>query len=208
MKILHITCSPRGEQSVSYRLSQRVMDRLLTQHPAAQIVTRDLWAEPLPHIDGEYASALGGGMRDGARTANGRAMSSQALSERLIAELRDADYVVIATPMHNFTVPSVLKAWLDHVVRIGVTFNVTPEGKVGTLADRPVYIAVSSGGYRSGERARQPDFLEPYLRALLPTIGLKNLSFLSVQATAAGPETTTAAFAAVERELGRQFVAA
>lgn len=201
MKILHITCSPRGEQSVSYLLSQRVMDRLLTQHPAAQIVTRDLCAEPLPHIDSEYAAALGGGMRDGARVGNGRAASSQALSERLIAELRDADYVVIATPMHNFTVPSVLKAWLDHVVRIGVTFNVTPEGKVGTLADRPVYIAVSSGGYRSGERARQPDFLEPYLRALLPTIGLKNLSFLSVQATAAGPETTTAAFAAVEREL-------
>ncbi|MYM89171.1 flavodoxin family protein [Rugamonas sp. FT82W] len=197
MKILHITCSPRGPQSVSYRLSQRVMDRLLTQHPAAQIVTRDLCAEPLPHIDGEYATALGGG----AKPANGRAASSLALSDRLIAELRDADYVVIATPMHNFTVPSVLKAWLDHVVRIGVTFNATPEGKVGTLADRPVYIAVSSGGYRSGERARQPDFLEPYLRALLPTIGLKNLSFLSVQATASGPE-------AVERELGGQFAAA
>ncbi|NVD70606.1 NAD(P)H-dependent oxidoreductase [Duganella sp. BJB1802] len=204
MKILHITCSPRGPQSVSYRLSQRVMDRLLTQHPAAQIVTRDLCAEPLPHIDGDYATALGGG----AKPANGRAASSLALSDRLIAELRDADYVVIATPMHNFTVPSVLKAWLDHVVRIGVTFNVTPEGKVGTLADRPVYIAVSSGGYRTGERARQPDFLEPYLRALLPTIGLKNLSFLSVQATAAGPETTTAAFAAVERELDDCVVAA
>lgn len=197
MKILHITCSPRGPQSVSYRLSQRVMDHLLSRHPAAQIVTRDLGAEPLPHIDGEYAAALGGG----AKVANGRAMSSHALSERLIAELRDADYVVIATPMHNFTVPSVLKAWLDHVVRIGVTFNVTPEGKVGTLADRPVYIAVSSGGYRTGERARQPDFLEPYLSALLPTIGLKNLSFLSVEATVAGPE-------AVEREISERFVAA
>ena len=194
MKILHITCSPRGQQSVSYRLSQRVMDRLLSQHPAAQIVTRDLWAEPLPHVDGEYAGALGGA-KDGARVANGRATSSLALSERLIAELRDADCVIIATPMHNYTVPSALKAWLDHVVRIRVTFNVTPEGeKIGTLADRPVYIAVSSGGYRIGERARQPDFLEPYLRAILPTIGLKNLSFLSVEATVAGPE-------AVEREL-------
>ncbi|GJJ05013.1 FMN-dependent NADH-azoreductase [Duganella rhizosphaerae] len=200
MKILHITCSPRGQQSVSYRLSQRVMDRLLSQHPAAQIVTRDLWAEPLPHVDGEYAGALGS-TRDGAKPASGRAMSSLALSERLIAELRDAECVIIATPMHNFTVPSALKAWLDHVVRIGVTFNATPEGKIGTLADRPVYIAVSSGGYRTGERARQPDFLEPYLRAILPTIGLKNLSFFSVESTVAGPEATTAAFAAVEREL-------
>ena len=199
MKILHITCSARGQQSVSYRLSRRVMDRLLSQHPAAQIVTRDLWAEPLPHIDGEYAAALGG-TRDRVSAAAARGLSSLALSDRLIAELRDADCVVIATPMHNFTVPSVLKAWLDHVVRIGVTFNATPEGKIGTLADRPVYIAVSSGGYRTGERARQPDFLEPYLRAILPTIGLKNLSFLSVQATAFGAE-------AVERELGEQFVA-
>lgn len=201
MKILHITCSPRGQQSVSYRLSQRVMDRLLARHPAAQIVTRDLWAEPLPHVDGDYAAALGGA-RDGARTTGARAMSSLALSERLIAELRDADCVIIATPMHNFTVPSALKAWLDHVVRIGVTFNATPEGKIGTLADRPVYIAVSSGGYRTGERARQPDFLEPYLRAILPTIGLKNLSFFSVESTVAGPDATTAAFAAVERDLG------
>jgi len=200
MKILHITCSARGQQSVSYRLSQRVMDRLLSQHPAAQIVTRDLWAEPLPHIDGEYAAALGG-TRDRISAAPARGLSSLALSDRLIAELHDADCVVIATPMHNFTVPSVLKAWLDHVVRIGVTFNATPEGKIGTLADRPVYIAVSSGGYRTGERARQPDFLEPYLRAILSTIGLKSLSFLSVQATAFGPEATTAAFAAVEREL-------
>src|SRR5471030_523192 len=207
MKILHITCSPRGQQSVSYRLSQRVMDRLLSQHPAAQIVTRDLWAEPLPHVDGEYAGALGGA-RNGASAAHGRAMSSLALSDRLIAELRDADCVVIATPMHNFTVPSALKAWLDHVVRIGVTFNPTREGKVGTLADRPVYIAVSSGGYRTGERANQPDFLEPYLRAILATIGLKHPRFISVQATAAGPETATAAYAAVEEELNDCFAVA
>src|SRR5471032_3050724 len=101
MKILHITSSPSGQQSVSYRMSQRVMDRLLSQHPAAQIVTRDLWSEPLPHVDGEYAAALGGA-RDGAPTAaNARGVSSLALSDRLIAELRDSDSVIIATPMRT-----------------------------------------------------------------------------------------------------------
>lgn len=65
-----------------------------------------------------------------------RGLSSLDWSDLLIDELRAADAVVIATPMHNFTVPSVLKAWLDHVVRIGVTLNATPAGKVGTLADR------------------------------------------------------------------------
>jgi len=202
MKILHITTSPRGDDSVSYQLSQRVIERLLARHPAAHIMARDLSAQPLPHVDGQYASALGRSA-GGAPQAQGR--SSLAWSDLLIEELRQADCIVIGTPMHNFTVPSVLKAWIDHVVRIGITFNATPEGKIGTLADRPVYIAVSSGGYRGGERARQPDYLEPYLRAILGTIGLKNLSFISLQPTAAGPDAITAAYAAVEQELSAQF---
>jgi FMN-dependent NADH-azoreductase len=206
MRILHITCSARGQESASYRLSQRVMERLLARHPDAQIVSRDLWAHPLPHVDGQYAAVLGGTSGGEMRNVTARGgLPSLQLSDQLIGELKQADCVVIGTPMHNFTVPSVLKAWLDHVVRIGVTFDYTPEGKIGTLADRPVYIAVSSGGYRTGERARQPDFLEPYLRAILPTIGLKNLTFISLQATVAGPEAATAAHAAVERELSACF---
>jgi FMN-dependent NADH-azoreductase len=200
--ILHISASAREQDSASYRLSQQIVAQLRKAHPDARLVLRDLWAEPLPHVDFQYANALAR-QQGGAPHAQG--LSSLAWSDLLIEELRAADAVVIATPMHNFTVPSVLKAWLDHVVRIGVTFNATPEGKIGTLADRPVYIAVSSGGWRTGERARQPDFLEPYLRAILPTIGLKDLRFFSLQALAAGPEATTAAHAAVEQELAQHF---
>ena len=104
---------------------------------------------------------------------------SIARSEELIAELESSDFVVIGTPMHNFTVPSALKAWIDHVVRVRRTFNVTKEGKVGRLRDRPVFVAVSSGGRFSGERARQPDFLTPYLKAVLGTIGLHDLTLSS-----------------------------
>ena len=89
--------------------------------------------------------------------------------------------------MHNFTVPSALKLWIDHIVRVRRTFNVTKEGKVGTLRDRPVFVAVSSGGRFSGERARQPDFLTPYLKAILGTIGLHNLIFFSVEGTGLDP---------------------
>jgi FMN-dependent NADH-azoreductase len=202
--ILHISASSRAQESASYRLSQQIMTQLRKAHPDAQVVSRDLWAEPLPHVDCQYSNALS---RQQGGAPHVRGLSSLDWSDLLIEELRAADAVVIATPMHNFTVPSVLKAWLDHVVRIGVTFNATPEGKIGTLADRPVYIAVSSGGWRSGERARQPDFLEPYLRAILPTIGLKDLRFFSLQALAAGPDATTAAQAAVEQELAQHFQA-
>jgi FMN-dependent NADH-azoreductase len=180
-KILHISASARGEESSSYRLSLQALAQLREQYPSAQLVSRDLCAEPLPHVDSLYSNTLAR-LPGGAAHAHG--LSSLAWSDLLIEELKTAYAVIIATPMHNFTVPSVLKAWLDHVVRIGVTFNATPEGKIGTLADRPVYIAISSGGPRSGDRARQPDFLEPYLRAILPTIGLKDLRFVSLESTA------------------------
>jgi FMN-dependent NADH-azoreductase len=198
MKILHITSSARVEGSASHQLSRRVVERLLARHPEAQVVPRDLAAEPLPHVDAQYANALSRGVGG---EPQARGLSSLAWSDLLIEELKQADCIVIGTPMHNFTVPSVLKAWIDHVVRIGVTFNATPEGKFGTLPDRPVYIAVSSGGLRTGERARQPDFLEPYLRAILGTIGLKSLSFISAEATVMDPNALTAAYAAADKEL-------
>ena len=109
-------------------------------------------------------------------------------SEELIQELERSDYVVIGTPMHNFTVPSALKAWIDHVVRVRRTFNSTKEGYVGRLRDRPVFVAVSSGGRYSGERARQPDFLTPYLRAILGIIGLHDLTVFAIEGSALGPD--------------------
>lgn len=203
MNILHITSSSRAADSASYQLSRRVVEGLRARHPEARVVPRDLSADPLPHVDGQYSSALS---RASGGEPHARGLSSLAWSDLLIEELKQADCIVIGAPMHNFTVPSALKAWIDHVVRIGVTFNATPEGKIGTLADRPVYIAVSSGGHRTGERARQPDFLEPYLRAILATIGLKNLSFISAEATVMDPNAMTAAYAAVDKELDAVLV--
>ena len=106
------------------------------------------------------------------------------LSEALIQEVEAADVIVIGTPMHNLTVPSVLKAWIDQILRAGRTFKSTPAGKVGMLRDRPVFIGIASGGVFTGERANQPDFLTPYLAAVLDCVGLKTLQFLAVQATA------------------------
>src|SRR6185437_14231308 len=105
------------------------------------------------------------------------------LSEALIQEIAAADVIVIGTPMNNLTVSSVLKAWIDQILRAGRTFKSTPAGKVGMLRDRPVFIGIASGGVFTGDRANQPDFLTPYLSVVLGSIGLKTLQFLSVQAT-------------------------
>jgi FMN-dependent NADH-azoreductase len=178
MHILHIDCSPRRE-SHSRGLSAAIVGRLLEVAPGASIRRRDLGAEPLPHALADYAVAL-------STPATLAAPPERSLdaSEMLVREIEAADVIVIGTPMHNYTIPSALKAWIDQVLRVGRTMKSTPAGKVGMLRDRPVFIGVASGGVFSGERANQPDFLTPYLSLVLNSIGLKTLQFLPLQATA------------------------
>src|ERR1700754_4043511 len=177
MNILHIDCSPRPE-SHSRQLSAAIVKKILEIAPDASICRRDFAASPLPHASPDYATTL-----SSPATLAAPLEGALALSEALIQEVEAADVIVIGTPMNNLTVPSVLKAWIDQILRAGRTFKSTPAGKVGLLRDRPVFIGVASGGVFSGERANQPDFLTPYLSLVLNSIGLKTLQFLSVQAT-------------------------
>lgn len=178
MHILHIDCSPRRE-SHSRGLSAAIVGRLLELAPGASLHRRDLGAEPLPHAVADYAVAL-----STPATLAAPPKGSLDVSEMLVREIESADVIVIGTPMHNYTVPSTLKAWIDQVLRVGRTMKSTPAGKVGMLRDRPVFIGVASGGVFSGERANQPDFPTPYLSLALNSIGLKTLQFLPLQATA------------------------
>ncbi|HEY4371006.1 MAG TPA: NAD(P)H-dependent oxidoreductase [Burkholderiales bacterium] len=196
--ILHLSCSPRGEAAESYRLSRGITDFLLRE-PGTELVERMIGAGLSP-IDADYAVSQ-------SSSADVSRAGTMARSEELIRELESADYVVIGTPMHNLTVPAALKAWLDHVVRARRTFHMTAAGKTGALRDRPVFIAISSGGRFSGERARQPDFLTPYLKEVLGTIGLRDLRFFSVQGTGAGEEAVAQARVQAERELRKHFAA-
>ena len=202
MKILHVTCSPRGRTSESYRLSEKIIGLLLKSEPAALLVRRVIGGCAIPHIDESYASALGATLQSPAETSPEGSMS---LSEQLIQELEGSDVVVIATPMHNFTVPSALKAWIDHIVRVRRTFTMTSAGKVAILRDRPVFVAVSSGGRYSNAHARQPDFLTPYLKAVLGTIGLHDLTFFSVEGSALGSDAATKARTRTDRALQEHF---
>jgi FMN-dependent NADH-azoreductase len=178
MNILHIDCSPRPE-SHSRQLSAAIVQKLLEVVPSASINRRDFAAAPLPHASPDYATTL-----SSPATLAAPLKGALELSETLIQEVEAADAIVIGTPMNNLTVPSVLKAWIDQILRAGRTFKSTPAGKVGMLRDRPVFIGIASGGVFTGGRANQPDFLTPYLSVVMGTIGLKTLQFLSVQATA------------------------
>jgi Acyl carrier protein phosphodiesterase len=194
MNILHIDASPRIE-SYSRALSAGIVDRLLDANPWGRVVRRDLGWEPIPHASEEYARALA----TPAALALAQDGDELGLSETLIREVEAADVVVIGTPMNNFTLPSVLKAWVDQVLRKGRTFTSAGAGKkVGLLEDRPVYVAIASGSVFAGEGANQPDFLRPYLSAAFGCIGIHNVHYLPLQATSyLEPAALDAAFDAL-----------
>jgi FMN-dependent NADH-azoreductase len=201
MEILHVSCSPRGQTSESHRLAQKIVGFLQDKAgPTAILINRVIGGGAISHIDENYALAQ-------QSSADPPQKGSISRSEELICELESSDFVVIGTPMHNFTVPSGLKAWIDHVARVRRTFNVSRDGKIGLLHDRPVFVAVSSGGRFSGERARQPDFLTPYLKAILGMIGLRDLTFFSVEGTASGPDAVAEARTRADRALQEHFSA-
>jgi FMN-dependent NADH-azoreductase len=196
--ILYIPCSPRGADSHSLRFAEEVLDRLRELHPAAVMRTRDLIATPPDPVNAAFSAAV---------LDPSASPDAFRQSEMLINELEWADTVVIATPMHNFAVPAVLKAWIDQIVRIHRTFASTPEGKVGKLRDRPVFVVIASGGWFSGPSPTgtpaQPDFLTPYLRTILNTIGVHDIHFLALEGATRGPEMLQRAVAAARADLAR-----
>lgn len=175
LELLLIEASPRQANATSSLLGRRLAGAL--QEHCGRPVTlteRHLGAQPLPPLSAGYAESL----RLPHSEAQERYGAHLAVSEELIAELDRADMVVIASPVHNFTVPAALKLWIDLVVRNGVTFKNTPEGKVGLLRDRPVLVAVTSGGAMFRDPPKQPDFFRPYLSAALGVVGLHSLHYV------------------------------
>jgi FMN-dependent NADH-azoreductase len=189
MRALLLNSSPHGEASHGYRLAKEMVGTL-----DMQVVERDLVADPLPPISKSYATAVTSGNRHGGVFD---------WSERVIREVEDTDLLIIATPMHNFTVPAALKLWIDHVLRINRTFESTSTGKVGLMRDRPTFVLVGSGGFHSGERARQPDFLTPYLRYALESIGIQSISFILMQGLVGGDASVSEALSGARSALSR-----
>ncbi len=197
--ILHLTCSPRGAESYSQIISTELVDTLRARHSGATVVTRDLAGTPPAFVDVAFTRAI--------RDPDAIDAPAFAASQVLIAELEAADALVIGTPMHNFTVPAPLKAWIDQIVRIHRSFRSTPSGKVGLLRDRPSFVVIASGGHFTGRSPSgtpaQPDHLRPYLRDILATIGITDLTFITLEGLSRGPDAVATALAAARALLPR-----
>jgi FMN-dependent NADH-azoreductase len=195
--ILLINSSPHGNGSHAYRVARdAIAGAGLGQ---VTITERDLVETPIPPVGRDYAMAIT------SKTPHDADAGALAWSERLIVELEQHDMLFILTPMHNFTVPAALKLWLDHVIRINRSFTATPQGKVGNMQDRPTFVLVSSGGFHVGERARQTDFLTPYLRYALASIGISDVHFIALEALVSGPGAVAQAVEAAHRRLHEEL---
>ena len=196
--ILVLNSSVSGEASVSRLLVADAVTELTQRDPAATLVFRDLAANPVPHLTPETVA----GVRSQATTPAEQA--ARALSDELIAELRAADTIVIGAPMYNFSIPTTLRSWFDHVLRAGETFSYSEAGPKGLLSGKKVIVVEARGGLYSEGPAQATDFQEPYLRQLLGFIGLADdLTFIRAEKIGYGPDARDQALADSRAELAK-----
>ncbi|AZE28351.1 FMN-dependent NADH-azoreductase [Pseudomonas chlororaphis] len=173
-RVLIIESSARQQDSVSRQLTQTFIKQWQAAHPGDQITVRDLAVTPVPHLD---SNLLGGWMKP-AEQRNESEEASLQRSNELTDELLVADVLVMAAPMYNFAIPSTLKAWLDHVLRAGVTFKYTATGPQGLLNGKRAYVLTARGGIYAGSTA---DHQEPYLRQVMGFIGIHDVEFIHAE---------------------------
>ncbi|MDH1441030.1 FMN-dependent NADH-azoreductase [Pseudomonas sp. GD03721] len=180
-RVLVIESSARQQGSVSRELTRQFIGNWQAAHPADQIQIRDLAVEPVPHLD---ATLLGGWMTP-SEQQNDAEKAALARSNQLTDELLAADVLVLAAPMYNFAIPSTLKAWLDHVLRAGVTFKYTETGPQGLLTGKRAFVLTARGGIYAGSGL---DHQEPYLRQALAFIGIHDVQFIHAEGLNLGAE--------------------
>ena len=162
------------------------MQFLVAANPDAVITRRDLGGDPIPHLTPKTVV----GIRAVAATED--ELVTKSLSDDLITELQHATVLVIGAPMYNFSIPSSLRTWFDHVLRPRVTFAYSESGPEGLLKGIRAIVIQSRGGLYTEGPAKGIDFQEPYLKQLLGFIGITDVAFVHAEKIGFGPEARDA----------------
>ncbi|MBV9829160.1 MAG: NAD(P)H-dependent oxidoreductase [Alphaproteobacteria bacterium] len=171
--LLVVETSPRGDFSVSRAMTRHFVEEWRAAHPGGEVVERDLARTDLAFVTAPWLHAYftppeqhSPDMKQALR-----------LSDELVAELLAADHVVIATPVYNYNVPAALKAWIDHIVRKGMTLGF--EGQ-GLVTGKKATVLLASGGiYTAGSPIRDRDVATVYLRLILNVIGIADVTVVA-----------------------------
>ena len=184
-KYLVIRSAATGEASVSNALIDTYLAELGED---AQVVERNLDADPVPHVTSASLAGIGRAAPEGSAFAETRA-----LADKLIAEIFDADVLVFGLPLYNFGMPSTLKAWFDYVLRAGTTFQYTEAGAQGLVTGKKAVIAHARGGKYDDEAG--VIFAVPHLVALLGFMGVTDVEVATAEGMAFGPDAAASAIA-------------
>ncbi len=195
-KLLQLKTSLFANQGQSSQLSDAFVAAWQASRPGSAVTVRDFAVDPVPHLDGAGFQAFLSKPEE--RTAGQRA--KVAYSDRLIEELKSADVLVIGLPMYNLGMPSMLKAYFDHIARAGVTFRYTESGPKGLLADKKVYVFATRGGRYAGTPF---DTQTDYVRNFLGLIGISDVEFVYAEGLSMGEESKGASLAGAHAELAR-----
>lgn len=171
LKVLELSSSGRRAESVTRRLSDKMLSALESHHGTLEISRRDL-SEGLPFVDSAWIEA--NFTADDDRTQAHR--DTLAGSDALVEEIKNADVLVIGAPIYNFSIPASLKAWIDMIARARLTFRYTETGPVGLLTGKKAYVIVATGGVPVGSAM---DFATPYLRHALSFVGITDIEIIA-----------------------------
>jgi FMN-dependent NADH-azoreductase len=192
--LLLIHTSLQGTDSLSSALASDYVARWRARNPNGRVISRDLAAEPVPHLTAERFSAF-------TTSADERDTAQLAIvdySDQLISELQAADEVLIALPMHNFGIPWTLKSYIDHVARAGITFRYTSSGPAGLLRDkRAIVFATRGGKYRGTANDTQTD----YMKTILAFLGIEDTQFVYAEGTAMGDRSRDAGIQSARQQI-------
>jgi FMN-dependent NADH-azoreductase len=180
--LLQIDSSPLYGRSISRQLTDAFVAQWKSSHPGGKIIDRDLYAVSIPSIDAAWVGAVY--TPEAAQTPEQKKILS--LSDSLLAELWQADEYVFGVPMHNFSVPSVLKLWIDQITRVGKTFSYDGGVPKGLITGKKATFIIATGGiYDAQTQMASYNFVEPYLRTLFGFLGVTDVTFLTAGGTTA-----------------------
>ena len=177
--LLSVVASPRGEYSISRALTAQFVETWKQNHPDGTVQTRDLFTTNLPFVDLPWIA----GAYTPAEQHSPEMVAALAIGNELIAELQAADHIVIGTPMYNFSTPEILKAWIDQIVRVGVTFTPSYEGLLKNK--KATVIVASAGVYTPGSYTEAYNAETGYIKQVLGFIGITDVEFIMAGGTVA-----------------------
>ncbi|TDR16860.1 FMN-dependent NADH-azoreductase [Marinicella litoralis] len=168
--LLTINSSGRQTDSITRKMVEKVREHINLTHSHITVIDRDL-SSGMPYIDESWINA--NFTPDENRNTAHLIRLQQ--SDELVGEIKQADYIVIGSPIYNFSIPAVLKAWIDQIARARLTFKYTEQGPVGLMTGKKAILVMASGGVPIESTL---DFATPYLKQLLSFIGITDVTVI------------------------------